>query len=116
MNSRLEGPGRHELRHQDGAFVAPQRRLPGVEESDDVRMLQSFQHLHLLSEPLTLRLVQTMSLRGQRSSISQPVHLCNTWKQSWTGSLAFALCAKAPGVRYNYIFINNFKKGPTTGK
>ncbi len=62
VDSRLEGPGRHELRHQDGAFVAPQRRLPGVEEPDDVRMLQSFQHLHLLIEPLTLCLVQTMSL------------------------------------------------------
>lgn len=67
-DSRLEGPGRHELRHQDGALVAPQRRLPGVEESDDVWMLQSFQHLHLLVEPVTLRLVQAVSLRvkGQR--------------------------------------------------
>lgn len=62
-DSRLQRPGRHELRHQDGAFVSPQRALPGVEESDDVGMLQSLQHLHLLSEPLTLRLGQTMSLR-----------------------------------------------------
>lgn len=63
LDSRLQGPGRHELRHQDGAFGAPLRRLPGVEESDDVWMLQSFQHLHLLIESLTLCLVQTMSLK-----------------------------------------------------
>ena len=70
VDSRLQGPRRHELRHQDGAFVAPEHRLPGVKESDDVWMLQSFEHLHLLIEPLPLRLVQTMSLRGSKGSIN----------------------------------------------
>lgn len=74
LDSRLEGPRRHELRHQDGAFVAPQRRLPGVEESHDVWVLQRFQHLHLLSEPLTLRLVQAMSLRGSTRSINARIN------------------------------------------
>lgn len=62
-DSRFERAWGHEFSHQDDALVALHRRLPGVVEADDVRVLQALQHLHLLTETLPLCLGQLTGLQ-----------------------------------------------------
>jgi hypothetical protein len=54
QSSRLERARGHEFCDQHDANLAPQHRLPGVIEADDVGVLQPLEHLNFLGETLPL--------------------------------------------------------------
>ena len=56
-NLRFKCSGSHEFSYEDNVFTFCQRHFPIVVESDNVGMLESFEHLGLLSKSLPFRFV-----------------------------------------------------------
>ena len=84
--SRFKRSRCHELSDQNNTFLSFARSLPGVIETDNVRMLETLQHPGLFFEALTLRLGQLAILHtGQERKMSHPYRKI---KETFIGNLA----------------------------
>lgn len=65
---RFKSSGCHEFGDEDYVFTFGQRHFPIVVESDNVGMLQSFEHLGLLPKSLPFRFVEFLLLKKNETT------------------------------------------------